>query len=385
MSENKLNYVLLGDPALIIGNTDYNMVIDEVNGISTAGKENITLKAGARVNVKGHVATLNGTKASDFTGVMHATVFDNIEIINCRNNAGSASQPFSYRERTKTLFMGGDSVRNGEFTFTFRVPMDINYSLKSGLINLYAVSDAHDREAKGMFDDFLLGGTADGLVNDSLGPKVTLYLNTPDFMTGDQVNETPRLMAMLEDPDGINTVGNGIGHDLMAIIDGEAALTYNLNDYYVSELGDYTRGTVSYLFPELSEGMHTLTLRAWDMMNNATTTTIDFEVVKGLRPRILDVTTTHSPAREYTTFVLTHDRPETEVAVRVEVFDFSGRTLWAHSEQVSTPDNTYTTGWDLCTSSGQPLASGVYLYRATVTSASGKSTSRTRKLTILRP
>ena len=204
-------------------------------------------------------------------------------------------------------------------------------------------------------------------------------------MTGDQVNETPRLMAMLEDPDGINTVGNGIGHDLMAIIDGEAALTYNLNDYYVSELGDYTRGTVSYLFPELSEGMHTLTLRAWDMMNNATTTTIDFEVVKGLRPRILDVTTTHSPAREYTTFVLTHDRPETEVAVKVEVFDFSGRTLWAHSEQVSTPDNTYTTGWNLCTSSGQPLASGVYLYRATVTSASGKSTSRTRKLTILRP
>ncbi len=384
-SENKLNYALLGDPALIIGNTDYNMVIDEVNGISTAGKEDITLKAGARVNVKGHVATLNGTKASDFTGVMHVTVFDNIETINCRNNAGSASEPFSYRERTKTLFMGGDSVRNGEFTFTFRVPMDINYSLKSGLINLYAVSDVHDREAKGMFDQFLLGGTADGLVNDSLGPKVTLYLNTPDFMTGDQVNETPRLMAMLEDPDGINTVGNGIGHDLMAIIDGEAALTYNLNDYYVSELGDYTRGTVSYLFPELSEGMHTLTLRAWDMMNNATTTTIDFEVVKGLRPRILDVTTTHSPAREYTTFVLTHDRPETEVAVRVEVFDFSGRTLWAHSEQVSTPDNTYTTGWDLCTSSGQPLASGVYLYRATVTSASGKSTSRTRKLTILRP
>ena len=289
-----------------------------------------------------------------------------------------------YWERTKTLFVGGDSVRNGEYTFTFRVPMDINYSMKSGLINLYAVSEGYDREAKGAFEGFLLGGTADELANDSLGPQVKLYLNSPDFITGDCVNETPRLFVSLEDPDGINTVGNGIGHDLVAIIDGKASMTYTLNDYYTSELGDYTRGTVSYLLPELEEGIHSLLFRAWDMMNNATTVTVDFEVVKGLRPRILDVMTTHSPAREHTTFVLTHDRPETEVTVKIEVYDFSGRILWNHSEQVATPDNSYSVGWNLCAASGQPLGTGVYLYRATVTSASGTSTSRVRKLTILR-
>ena len=382
-SENKLNYVLIGDPALIIGNTDYHVVVDEINGTAIT-KEKATLKAGSKVTVKGHINSPSGTLASDFTGAVYATVFDNLETITCRNNNGTADTPWIYRERTKTLFMGGDSVRNGEYTFTFRVPMDINYSLMSGLINLYAVNDARDREAQGAFDGFLLGGTADKLENDSLGPKIELYLNSPDFITGNQVNETPRLMVMLEDPDGINTVGNGIGHDLMAIIDGEATLTYNLNDYYTSQLGDYTRGTITYTFPELSEGMHTLMFRAWDMMNNATTTTIDFEVVKGLRPRILDVTTTHSPAREQTTFVLTHDRPETEVTVKIEVFDFSGRTLWALTEEANTPDNYYTADWNLCTSAGQPLASGIYLYRVTVTSASGKSTSRAHKLMILR-
>ena len=106
--------------------------------------------------------------------------------------------------------------------------------------------------------------------------------------------------------------------------------------------------------------------------------------MKGLRPRILDVTTTHSPAREQTTFVLTHDRPETEVTVKIEVFDFSGRTLWALTEEANTPDNYYTADWNLCTSAGQPLASGIYLYRVTVTSASGKSTSHAHKLMILR-
>jgi hypothetical protein len=280
--------------------------------------------------------------------------------------------------------MGGDSVRGGEFEFVFRVPMDINYSMKNGLVNLYAIDDAHEREAKGMYDDFLLGGTEDGLLNDSLGPKVQLYLNSPDFVTGDKVNETPRLTVLLEDVDGINTVGNGIGHDLVAIVDGNASMTYVLNEYYESDLGDYTRGSVSYSLPELAEGAHSLMFRAWDMMNNATTVIIDFEVVKGLRPRILEVSTTHSPAHEQTTFVLAHDRPETEVTVGIEVFDFSGRMLWMHKEEVITPDNTYSLDWGLCASSGQPLATGVYLYRATVTSASGKSTSRTHKLTILR-
>ena len=384
MTENKLNYVLIGDPALVIGNTEYAMVVDEVNGMKVDGERDIVLKAGARVSVKGHVSTLAGTLATDFHGVMHATVSDNKEKVVCRNNAGAATNPFTYSERTKTLFMGGDSVRNGEFTFTFRVPMDINYSMESGLINLYAINDTHEREAKGMYDDFLLGGTESGLVNDSLGPKVQLYLNSPDFITGDCVNETPRLTVLLEDADGINTVGNGIGHDLVAIIDGEAAMTYNLNDYYTSDLGDYTRGMVSYTLPELAEGMHSLMFRAWDMMNNATTVIIDFEVVKGLRPRILEVGTTHSPAREHTAFMITHDRPETEVTVIIEVLDFSGRRLWMHKEQTVTPDNTYSKEWGLCASSGQPLATGVYLYRATVISASGESTSRTHKLTILR-
>ncbi|MBO5679050.1 MAG: type IX secretion system sortase PorU [Bacteroidaceae bacterium] len=384
VSENKLNYMLMGDPALIIGNTDYTMVVDEVNGTTAHSNTDIVLKAGERVTVKGHLETLQGAPATDFTGVMHATVFDNIETITSRNNAGTAATPFTYYERTKTLFVGGDSVRNGSFTFTFRVPMDINYSLQSGLINLYAMSDSRDREAKGAYDSFLLGGTADGLVNDSLGPKVTLYLNTPDFITGDQVNETPQLFVALEDADGINTVGNGIGHDLVAIIDGKASMTYTLNDYYTSELGDYTRGSVTYSLPTLDEGTHTLMFRAWDMMNNATTVTVHFEVVEGLRPRILDITTSHSPAREHTTFLLTHDRPETEVSISIEVFDFSGRILWRHDEQAITPANNYSVGWDLITSSGQPLGTGVYLYRATVTSPTGTSASRVRKLTILR-
>ena len=158
------------------------------------------------------------------------------------------------------------------------MPLDINYSDEEGLLSLYALDAVHSHEAGGAFDRFLVGGTDDGVsLTDTLGPKITVYLNTPDFSPGGQTNTTPLFVAELEDADGINTVGNGIGHDLSLCIDGSAVLTYNLNDYYTPVAGDYTRGTVYFSVPELTEGKHTLSFRAWDLLNNSSTKTLEFE------------------------------------------------------------------------------------------------------------
>ena len=381
-TENKLNYVLLGDPALVIGNTDYEVVVDALNGQQVSADNELLLSAGETVTVKGHIADLSGTLASGFNGTVYPTVLDNRETVVGRNNAGAADEPFSYSEHTKVLFTGSDSVRSGSFTFTFRIPLDINYSGESGLLNLYAIDNTKTTEAQGFNEAFLLGGTESGLRNDSTGPAIGMYLNTSSFVSGDKVNETPLLVAALEDADGINTVGNGIGHDIVAVIDGEASLTYKLNNYYTSAFGDYTRGTLAYSLPTLPEGKHTLMLRAWDMMNNSGSATIDFEVVPGLAPVLNDITVTSNPATTETTFVVTHDRPETAVTFLIEVFDFSGRILWSHEETAATSTNLYTTTWDLCNASGSPLTTGIYLYRVTVSSASGNSTSESHKLMV---
>ena len=50
-------------------------------------------------------------------------------------------------------------------------------------------------------------------INDTEGPAIDLYINDDNFVNGGITDESPILIAQLYDENGINTVGNGIGHD----------------------------------------------------------------------------------------------------------------------------------------------------------------------------
>lgn len=373
---NKLNFNLTGDPALTPAYPDHQVVVDELDG--PLADELPYVKAGAKVTVKGHILTPDGEPADDFTGTIHPLLCDSKETVSTLN--GSDKGAVTYTDHIKTLFSGMDSVHNGRFELTFPVPLDINYSNEQGLLNFYACS-SDKREAGGAFNNFLVGGTADDLSTDGDGPKMMLYLNTPDFPWGGQVNETPYFFAELEDEDGINTVGNGIGHDLSLCIDGK--ITYSLNDYYTPLAGSYTKGTVAYSIPALTEGKHSLVFRAWDIMNNSSVQSLDFEVVKGLQPDLLSISCTNSPARESTTFILSHDRAGSQLDVRIAVCDFAGRELWVHTEQGVSAGSYYYIDWDLCSNAGQRLSPGIYLYRASITCGDSKESTKTEKIVIL--
>ena len=382
---NKLNFALVGDPALTLAYPGYIVEIDEFDGVETADlldDEYLQAKAGATITVRGHVADASGNLLDDFDGVVYPNLFDSREMARTLNNNGEGA--YEYTRRGKTLFSGMAAVEQGQFEFTFRMPLDINYSDEPGLLNLYALHASDGREAGGSFSRFLVGGTADDVAEgDTLGPDMLLYLNEPAFRSGDRTNETPLFVAELEDEEGINTVGNGVGHDLTLVIDDSPALTYNLNDYYVPSLGDYTRGTVRFSIPELLPGRHTLTFRAWDLMNHSSRQSLEFEVVRGLRPGLLSVRCTQSPARESTTFVLEHNRPGSTLSVRLSAYDFSGREVWTHVEQGVSEGQEYYVEWDLCSNSGQRLSPGIYLYRASIASGGSRESTRAQKLLIL--
>ena len=379
---NKLQYSLLGDPALKLALPSRTMVVDEINGVAPSASELQVLKAGSIATIKGHIEGDEG-----FNGIANITVRDARELVTCRMNDANepegAKSAFTFYDRSKTIYTGNDSIRAGQFTFTFAVPKDISYSDATGLINLHAISTDRKTSANGWCDRFVANGS-DINDNDSIGPSIYCYLNSPAFSNGDRVNPTPYFVARITDQNGINAAGSGIGHDLQLIIDGDMQRTYNLNENFSYDFGSYTSGTTFYALSELAPGQHRLLFRAWDVYNNPSTTELTFTVVKGLKPNLFSISCTNNPAHTSTTFIVNHDRMGSNVNVAIDVFDMSGRHLWTHSENGVSEGSAYTVNWNLTLDNGAALQTGVYLYRVRIGSDGSAMTSKAKKLVVVR-
>jgi hypothetical protein len=319
----------------------------------------------------------------DDAGTVTLTVQDVEQSVTCRMNSDEKMDTaFQFRDRLNTLYSGSDSVRNGRFLLTFAVPKDISYGDGTGMMKLFVISADRHVSGHGSYSNFTMEADT-ASADDDKGPSIWCYLNHSSFSNGDAVNPTPYFYAELSDKDGINVAGSGIGHDLELIIDGEMTRTYTLNDYFSYDFGDYRSGTVGFSIPQLSYGPHHLLFRAWDALNNSSTAELDFTVVRALEPQCFTVMATKNPATTSTTFIVNHDRTGSAMDVVLDIFDASGRLLWQKRETGVPTDQTYTIDWDLTTSGGRRLSTGVYLYRVRISSDGSDEASKAKKLIIL--
>jgi len=380
-----MSFVLLGDPSMTLTYPDeYDMEITEINGL-TLTEEPINIKAFERISAKGKVNAPDGLLADQFNGLLSVTVFDSQEYITTLNNNGTGIT-FSYYDYPNMMYIGNDSVRNGEFTFSFTVPKDISYSYHNGKISLYAVDENNLKEASGAYKNFTVGGTASSFDQDETGPEIrAFYLNTSDFKDGDKVNATPLLTAIVWDESGINIGSSSIGHDIMLTIDNNPAMSYSLNSYYSTYLaGEEGEGIIKFLLPELESGRHTAEFKVWDIHNNSSVQTISFFVTDNYKPTIVDLTAGPSPAVDQVNFMISHDLPESRVHVEIQVFDIAGRMQWRHTESGSSGlFDSYRVTWDLFNGAGARLPSGVYVYRVIIRSDQSQEVSKSKKLIIV--
>ena len=381
---NKLQYSLLGDPALRLAIPKREIKVDSVNNLPLTDGMTLILKAGSTARLSGRVLSEDAQTEEHFNGVLSAVVRDVKEQITCKLNDTSsegASVPFVYEDRPNIVYSGSDYVKNGRFSLTFAVPKDIKYSDLPALVNLYAVNEEKTVEANGICRNLVLNGK-DEQSQGTVGPNIYCYLNSTSFTNGGRVNPTPYFVAELSDEDGINASGGGIGHELQLVIDGEMSKTYSLNDYFQFDFGSYTKGKVGFSIPQLSNGPHKLKFTAWDVLNNSSTSELSFVVEKELAPLFLDVECSPNPARTNTSFCIIHDRIAAEMDVKLDVYDTSGRHLWTHSENGVTADNTFTVNWDLTVDGGRRLHTGLYLYKISISTGGSSYVSKTKKLII---
>ena len=352
---NSRNFTLLGDPALRLS---YPKYIVSTTNISD------TLKALEEVEISGKVTDDDGNLLVDFNGILYPTIYDK-EIISLTLGQESCS-PMPFRNQNNIIYKGEASVSNGEFSFSFIVPKDIENNYAHGKVSYYASND-NKEDASGHDDSFIIGGLADNVIYDYDGPLVSLYMNTRDFIFGGMTNSDPFLLVDIEDFSGINTVGNGIGHDITAILDNNTSNPFILNDYYKSNLDDYKSGVIEFPFENLEPGPHTITLKIWDVFNNSSESVISFYVTDKENFTISDFLNYPNPFITNTDFYFEHNQSNQNLDVSIEIYSITGQHIKTLKDTFY--DSGYRIGpisWNGKNEYGKIVSSGLYIAKLNI-------------------
>ena len=357
-SNNKRSITLIGDPALQIALPRLNIMTDSVNGLNPL-IEIDTLSALSKVTIKGHIEDFNGVTQAGFNGFVYPTIYDKT-----KTQSTLANDPNSlvrtFETQTNKLYRGKATVQDGFFEFTFVVPKDINYSFGNGKLSYYAENGVTD--ALGDEQDVIIGGVDPNGIIDSKKPDMEMYLNDVSFVNGGITDENPILIAQVFDENGINTVGNGVGHDIVAVLDGETAQPFILNDYYVSEVDSYQSGEIRYNFSNLAPGPHTLSLKVWDVNNNSSEMNIDFVVQVNADLTLDHVLNYPNPFTTSTDFYFEHNQVCDQLEVQIQVMTIAGNLVKTINTTVSSEGfRSHGIHWDGRDEYGDQLAKGVYV------------------------
>ena len=382
----------IGDPAMKLAFPEPNIKLTRINDVPI-GQATDTLKALSYVKLAGEVTDLSGNLLSNYNGTLSTTIYD--KFINRQTLANDGIRDsngviiLDFSTLGEIIFRGQASVTNGQFEFDFVVPKDIGLPVGQGKVSFYAKNETSTQNQAGAdISSVKIGGLNENAPEDNTGPVITLYMNDENFVTGGITNESPTLLAKLEDANGINTA-SGIGHDIVAIIDGDETNPVILNDYYQTEVDDYTKGTLSFLFRDLEPGLHTLTLKAWDVYNNSSIAEIQFVVYDEDQSLVINnVLNYPNPFVNYTEFWFNHNSSE-PLDVSIQIFTVSGKLVRTLNGQTTggikaTSSLSRDIVWDGRDDFGDKIGKGVYIYKLKVHSnLSNKTVEKIEKLVIL--
>lgn len=380
--ENDQKFVLIGDPALRLAAPDYKARTTKINSKAFVGNEPDTLKALETIRIQGQVEDSSGNILSHYNGTLYPTVYDKQSVISTLGS-DAESPVTTFKLWKNVLFNGKTDITNGKFDFSFVVPKDISYNYGPGRVSYYFTNDTTD--GHGYSQNIVVGGYDQQAAQDTTGPKIRLFLNDTTFRSGNITDANPVLYALISDPSGINTTGDGIGHDIVATLDSNSAQSYDLNNYYVADIGNFTKGSLRYQLQNLSAGKHTLTLKVWDVYNNSSTATLSFTVDPAAQLVIKDLKNYPNPFSTGTNFIFDHNQAGKTLNLKINIYQLDGQKIKTiHKIILPSGFSSGPIYWNGDTDSGGKIGSGIYIYRLTVTSSGGKTRTLQSKMVFIR-
>lgn len=395
LAKNQMNtnvVVYIGDPALFLAIPKPKVILTRVNDMPITGSFDDFKSLGV-MKVAGQVVDENNTILNDYNGALAVTIFDKNILRNTLrndftdaviNDALATAPTMPFVSLGETIFRGNANVTNGNFEFNFVVPRDIRVPLGNGRMSFYAKKNNQLLDQTGINTEIKVGGINENAAADATPPTVKLFMNDESFISGGITNESPIFLALLEDENGMNTA-SGIGHDMIAILDGDETNPFLVTDYYETELDNYKKGRLKFPFRNLEKGLHTLTFKAWDVYNNPISAEIQFVVVGDETLTLTNVLNYPNPFVSYTQFWFTHNRPFEPLEVQVQVMTVTGKVVWTKNQLINTDGFlSREIVWDGRDDFGDKIGKGVYIYKLTVKSTlTNKKTEKFEKLVIL--
>lgn len=363
---NARKFSLLGDPSMRLSVPLLNVETSKINGTSISEFSD-TLKALEQVTIEGIITDQNNQFVSDYNGIVYPTIFDKESTLRTLANDSNSGEK-SFNVIKNILFKGAATVTNGMFSFTFVVPKDINYAYGPGRISYYATNP--DRvDAKGSNDDFIIGGTSNNIIQDNQGPEIQIFMNDESFVYGGITNTDPVLLIKLEDENGINVTGTSIGHDLSGTLDEDNQGTFIMNDFYEATVDNFREGSARYPISGLESGRHSISVKAWDVLNNSSEARSEFVVIKDGDNVLEHVLNYPNPFTTSTNFQFEHDLTSTELDILITIYTISGKVIKTiEATKYATGFRIDDIHWDGTDDFGSDIGKGVYLYKIKVRS-----------------
>ena len=355
--DNDRAYVYLGDPCLKLGLPRYRMEFFE-------RPDSLVALQASRVN--GRIVDQYGAPYYG-NGTLNVSVYDSDR--QRSYHLSDDTNAIRYAVAGPILFRGVATIRDGIFDFSFLTPLDVSYRGSSARVSAYAMLDYVD--AIGVCDSIPVS-ERQSTSADADGPSIQCFsIKRGAIRNGDFLDSGDSLMVTISDPSGVNLAG-GIGHGISLIVDDRTDNALSLTERFQYHLDSYTDGRLVYPLSVVGPGRHQFKIKAWDNVNNMAAVEFEVEIGSSENLALRDLLNYPNPMSEATTFYfeLTRDVKELQVGV----YTLSGKNIWSTSRYDLRADR-YPNGetkivWDGRDDEGDRVATGVYMFRVTVSAGS---------------
>lgn len=376
------SFVLLGDPALKLSIPQNKVVVTQINGKEVNDGSIDSAEVLSEVTVRGEIQNANGQRIENFEGQLYPIVFDRPTNAHTLANDNEGTE-INFSQQNSALYKGRENIENGRFEYTFIVPRDVAYKYDYVKLSHFAKSEDGDM-ATGSYHNLMCGGFDQDADITECRPNIRLYMNDSTFRNGGITDENPAIFAILEDKAGINSVGSGIGHDLTAIVDNNPNNEIILNDFYETDLDNSKKGYITYRLADLSNGTHSIRLKAWNIYNYSNEATITFTVHNSDSSTIGKCFAYPNPASTGTTIHIEHNTLSRIESATVNIYNSCGQKVKTITPSINAESYVMPVYWDFRTDGGTIAEKGVYVVRIDLKTDKGEKNSSMTKIVKIR-